>query len=218
MKIAIFDFCDTIVNFQTADEYVIYACKKLGIELWFNKLLQDESVNAEYEKEWKKKKKMILSQLEGVERESLIDAARDYYIERIIPELNNRIIEDIHFLNEEGYEVIIVSSGYSIYIDYFAEEYGVKEVIANDFFYKGSVFSGRIIGEDCYGEEKVRRIEQELLGREIISDSISYSDNISDIPILQFAKKGVVVSKATYREWPEKYGFEQIVLYPNDCK
>ena len=77
--------------------------------------------------------------------------------------------------------------------------------------YKNKKFTGRLCDIDCMGEEKVIRINAALRD-EAIEDSVSISDSRSDLPILKWASRAIVVSKTAHRKWPDEYGFEQMVL------
>ena len=45
----------------------------------------------------------------------------------------------------------------------------------------------------------------------LFSKSIAYSDSISDLPLLQWADEGVVVSRHKSQAWAKTYGFTEIV-------
>ena len=212
MKIAYFDFCDTIVNFQTADAYVSYTAHQIGLKRWFDEVLEDARFKEFFDDHWRIKKELILMQLKGCNRNTLIEMARNFYSCQIMPQLNKPVVDMVDYYKQNNYEVYIVSSGYSIYIDFFASDHKVDRVIANDFLYDGKgLFTGKIIGEDCSGEEKINRI-RDFVSPNVITDSISVSDSISDMPLLRYAKKSIVVSKKTYRKWPMENGFDQMVL------
>ena len=101
MKVALFDFCDTIANFQTADAYVYYVLQhrnnskvaKRGIVFkLFNKLIiisilgilfPHASIN----------KRMVLSLLKGIRKEQLDRLAEAYYNDIIRTNLITEVID-----------------------------------------------------------------------------------------------------------------------------
>ncbi len=222
MKLALFDFCDTLVSFQTADAYVDYVRNKydklimrflnlflkglvrLRIIAVFNKFFPGSALS----------KKIKLLQLKGFTNEQLDKLAFSFYRDRIKPSLILPVIEEMKRLAGQGYAICIVSAGYSIYLKYFAEDQNIKHVIATEiaFNHTGKICLGTIAGKDCYDQEKVNRINAYFAGQNInFNDCISFSDSISDLPILLLTGQGVVVSKNKSQEWSKQYKFKEII-------
>jgi phosphoserine phosphatase len=60
--------------------------------------------------------------------------------------------------------------------------------------------------------QKVVLLDQFLKDNVILfSKSIAYSDSISDLPLLQWADEGVVVSRHQPQAWAKTHGFTEIV-------
>ena len=60
--------------------------------------------------------------------------------------------------------------------------------------------TGEIVGENCYGEEKVKRLLDEM---KINNCEEFYSDSLSDEPLANIAKKSFIVSKNKIYNWKE---------------
>lgn len=58
--------------------------------------------------------------------------------------------------------------------------------------------NGRFDGENCYGEEKVRRFAEVYPGREI---NAFFSDSRSDLPLARYARHAFLVDRYEIREW-----------------
>jgi HAD superfamily hydrolase (TIGR01490 family) len=221
-NLALFDFCETLVSFQTADAFVDFVrsidgnffmkllnavstfLQKTRITLFLNKFFPDASLE----------KKLKLYQLRGFKYERLNDLAEQYYREVIKPNLIGVMVDEMKVLTEQNYEICIVSAGYSIYLKYFAEEYHIKHLISSEIAFdkSGTLCRGIISGRDCISREKVNRVNIYFNGQDInLNESISYSDSIKDLPILLLAGKGVVVSKANSPKWLSKYKFREII-------
>lgn len=211
MKVAILDFCDTIVDFQTANAYALYTLECLHMHPFLRWILRQGFSRRYFKKHWMDEKRLLLYMLRGTGEESLTKTAEGYYNEMIKPHFQRPVVDEIQRLHERGYDLYLVSGGYSIYIRFFAEEYGFERVISNDFMYYNGVFTGRLCDKDCMGVEKVRRINM-VLNKDDTEDSVSISDSISDLPILKWADRAIVVSKDSRRKWPEENGFDQMVL------
>jgi HAD superfamily phosphoserine phosphatase-like hydrolase len=178
--------------------------KKIRITAVFNYFLPDASLE----------KRIKLLQLRGFNYETINNLAELYYCRIIKPSLIKVVMEEMHRLMKENYEICIVSAGYSIYIKYFAEEHQIKHVISSEiaFTKSKSLCRGIIFGRDCINTEKVDRVKAYFIGQDInYKESISYSDSITDLPILQLTGKGVVVSKNNPQKWSCRYKFKDII-------
>ena len=65
--------------------------------------------------------------------------------------------------------------------------------------------TGKMEGENCYGEEKVRRFRS-LFGDAQIDEF--YSDTLSDEPMARQAKRSFIVCKGKPEAWPLKSGIQ----------
>jgi HAD superfamily hydrolase (TIGR01490 family) len=221
-NLALFDFCETLVSFQTADAFVDFVrsidgnffmkllnavsigLQKTRITLILNKFFPDVSLE----------KKLKLFQLRGFTYNRLNNLSEQYYREMIKPNLIDVMVDEMKVLAEQNYEICIVSAGYSIYLKYFVEEYHIKHLISSEiaFSKSGTLCRGIISGRDCISKEKVNRVMKFFNGQDInFNESIAYSDSIKDLPILLLAGKGVVVSKANSQKWFNKYQFREII-------
>lgn len=63
--------------------------------------------------------------------------------------------------------------------------------------------SGWTLGENCQGEEKVRRLREEYPEVEIAE---FYSDSLSDTPLAKLAERAYIVKGKELRPWPEGHG------------
>lgn len=211
MKIAIYDFCDTIVNFQTADEYVFFTKKYLRINNFWSRFIGHPMIDKGLRRNWKLRKKAILFQLKGLKKDILLDAADEYYKKRVRPNIYKSILDKIEEQKAQGFHVYLVSAGYSIYLDFFAREFCLDGVIANDFKYHKERFSGVITKSDCYGDNKVIRLNEYFDGKDV-DYSMSFSDSISDLPMLKWSDDGIVVSREGHRKWVSENGLKDYVL------
>ena len=61
--------------------------------------------------------------------------------------------------------------------------------------------TGKIIGENCYGEEKVKRFYQAGYNKDSIDEF--YSDSLSDSPLADISKKAYIVIGEKLIPWKE---------------
>jgi HAD superfamily phosphoserine phosphatase-like hydrolase len=221
---AFFYFCETLVSFQTADAFVDYVRKEDGnlymrflnlvllvlskarVVALFNKFFPGSSFS----------KKVKLLQLRGFGIEKLNILPYDYYKKMIIPELIEPVIGEMKRLSLQDYDIYLVSAGYSIYLKYFAEDYHIEHLISTEIAFNpySNKCLGTISGSDCIHLEKVNRLKSYLISQNInYRESISYSDSISDLPLLLMTGNGVVVSKGNSQPWRQKYKLTEIIWH-----
>lgn len=202
-KLAIFDFCDTLVAFQTADAFVSFVFEKThskrmmvlrGIHSLLYKfrivhilyrLFPNSSVN----------KRIIAYQLVGMDEDSINKLAKDYYTERIRPALIQDTVLELKRLQSAGYRIVLNSGGYEPYLNFFAADYNIKpeDLLCTRFIFKHGRCSGRFKGKDCMGEQKVVLMNERFDKEKVYS--IVYSDSLSDLPLFKWANKSFIVEK-----------------------
>ena len=105
-KIAIFDFCETLVNFQTGDRFVFFAVNQLKsltynlrlLSFYIKKRLKFFSIKRKLlNNNYMYEKYSLLKVLKGLKKETLIDIAIKYK-DNILR--NSIINESISFLNK----------------------------------------------------------------------------------------------------------------------
>jgi HAD superfamily hydrolase (TIGR01490 family) len=221
-KFAFFDFCDTLVSFQTADAFVNYVRKAEGnsfmrcIEMLLIGLSNAKiiAILDEFLPNSALEKKIKLLQLRGFTYEKLDNLAESYYKEMIKPKLIGPVIAEMQKLVQQEYKICLVSAGYSIYLKYFATDYQINSIISTEIAFDQDSHRcmGTILGKDCIHYEKVNRIKSYFLGQNVdYNESISYSDSITDLPMLKLTGKSVVVSRSASQSWNNRYKFNEII-------
>lgn len=156
-----------------------------------------------------KRKEIELWPLKGYKQEVLEEAAQRFYQEVIKPNLIPEVMKEYHRYQEEGYRVVLISGGFGIYLRYFAEEHGIdkNDVITSNVQIKRGKATGKLEGLDCMCENKVKLLEQRFDRSRIYS--IAYSDSSSDVPLLNWVNKGVVVAQIP--TWNKEFDLD--ILY-----
>jgi HAD superfamily phosphoserine phosphatase-like hydrolase len=201
MKYAFFDFCGTITKYQTADRFVYYVLKntkyKNRIHLYlkfFIKLLRFKYIFKFLNKIFNVnllRKKLILLQLKGINR-NIIESLSIKYYNDLKKEFNKSIIKKIK-IHSKTHKLILVSAGYEPYIKHFYNEYNMHMLFTNEFSYHNNIFTGKMSKIDVYGENKVKVLNDDISDYDYLN-SFSYSDCISDLPLLKFSNNGYVIS------------------------
>lgn len=88
---------------------------------------------------------------------------------------------------------VIVSASLEFILKPVADMLGIKNLIATKY----NLETGKIDGENCYGEEKVNRFSSSFKNAKL--DSF-YSDSMSDLPMMKISSKAFLVKNKTPKE------------------
>lgn len=217
-KIALFDFCDTIVDFQSGNPFIFYVInkkksKKLHIKNVLRKLKLSmfKTVIKSYPA-----KRDILKLLKGLTYDELNKLAQNYYLYEVRTHFNKEVIDKLNELKEQNYKIYVVSGGYSIYLKFFIEEFDLDGLFATDIkFNTNNICEGVFDGYDCMGWEKYYRLKRFFKDKNISnSEIIGFTDSKSDIPMLKLCTKKYAV--ATKEEtWMTQQNCELIKISKN---
>lgn len=220
-KIALFDFCDTLVDFQTGDAFIDFIRENTNkkrafifekIRLLLIKMKFFSVLNRLLPKNnWHKKLKLF--QLKGYTKSEIEYLSLLYYTERIKPHFITKIIQELQQYKEKGYLIYIISGGFSDYIIHFCKEFGINKPIATNIKYQNGICLGIIDGIDCMHAAKIDKIKNIIdLSNINLEQSVAYSDSITDLPLLTIVKNGVVVSKKHSQNWVVSNNLKEIII------
>jgi HAD superfamily hydrolase (TIGR01490 family) len=197
-KLAIFDIDFTLTKKETSIELYKYMLKKdpklikhlprhLITLLLYGIKFYDE----------KKSKEAFLRFLDGVEEKEVQKIVKNFYREKLSSIIYEDAINMIKKLKNEGYKVYLISASGEFYLN---ELYNIKEVdkiIGTKFKVENGVFKSLMEGANCKGEEKIKRLMEELKKDNIEADfknSYMFSDSLADLPLLKLVGKGYLIN------------------------
>lgn len=99
-------------------------------------------------------------------------------------------IDEITRLKGTGYTLYIVSASLEDYLKPFAAAYGFEDVLATQLETIDGRLTGELRGENCWGPEKVRRLEK-ALSRVPASPDFAFGDTRGDKELLESSKTPV---------------------------
>lgn len=110
----------------------------------------------------------------------------------------------------EGRTLVLATASFDFYVEPLAKQLGFHQIVATKAAWsKTGRLTGRIDGENCYGAEKLRRLEQAMPELKRGHRVTAYSDSHADLPLLSWADHGVAVNPSRrLRRQAEAAGFE----------
>ncbi len=220
-KVAVFDFCETLIKFQTGDAFIDFVYDKTKSSRMFIieclrrfvlKFRIDKLINILFNDYWSNKslnKRIRIFELRGFDEAVLCNLAKSYYEILLKPNVIHEVARELINKKKEGYCIGLVSGGYDVYIHYFIEDYPVDFCISSKIQFKNNKATGKLDGADCMGTIKVDALNSFLASAP--KYSIVYTDSISDLPLLLWASEGVVVSQNYHQEWINNYNFKEVI-------
>lgn len=195
-KLALFDFCETLVNFQTLAKYL--------------ELVRLKNLNPLYP-EFTKDANVEFKELFHLPIFKADELTKEFLNEYLLPNVNEKVIERLTFHQKNNYECAICSGGLSLYIKEFAKFYNIKNVFAVDIMTRGSVLLGKIDGIHTMCERKLYKLALNLnLSEYDLQASYAYSDCPSDIPLLSLVGNPYAISCGKDIGWAEILGYNII--------
>jgi phosphatidylglycerophosphatase C len=216
MTTAIFDLDGTLTKKDTYLPFLFSCMKEVGLRIGPASLIPFLSVlycfgiitNARL------KEAFLRSVLSGVTLERLKPIVEKYVAALMEICLNQPLVEIVQKHLKRGDRVILVTASFDLYVETVAERLGISDVVCTRAEVLGGIVTGRLCGENCYGPEKVKRLET-LLGPVDWRSAIFYTDHYSDLPLLKKVSRAYLVNPGhKTRALLKGYGFAP--FRPND--
>ena len=189
----IYDFNGTIYNGDSCKDIVLYGLRKHP-SLTIKSIKKARLLNRDYKKGY--------IQFERVKEELLSFIFKIDNKQKFIDDFVNSHMKKIKawYLNRKNPNDIIVSASYEIWIGPFIKKLGLKYVVGTRVDAEG-----KILGLNCKGQEKVRRINALFQG---VIAGCCYSDSSVDIPLLEMGKNAYVVEGNKLITYKRGYKFK----------
>lgn len=186
-KLAIFDVDYTLTKKETLVEFYIFMMKKnpkllkylpksLFSSMFYFFNIHDASTV----------KKVFIRFIDGIEENEMKKIVKEFYEVRLSKILYKDAIDMIKKMKMQGYKIYLISASAEFYLN---ELYNIKEVdkvIGTRFTTEKGIHRNKINGENCKGEEKVKRLKEVLKEENMdvnFEESYMFSDSLSDLPL-----------------------------------
>lgn len=183
----VYDFDKTIYNGDSTVDFYFYCIKKYPIVLkripevlFYGALFKLGKIE-------KKKFKSIFFRFINMlpDKDKAVNAFWD----------KNRTKIKAFYLQTKRPDDIIISASPTFLLKKICDDLNIKNLIATEVNLK----TGEIIGENCYGEEKVKRFYQSGSKKEDVE--AFYSDSLSDEPLAKIAREAFIVINEKLIPW-----------------
>jgi phosphatidylglycerophosphatase C len=112
---------------------------------------------------------------------------QQFAFKHVCKHLNPEAIERLHWHQKQGHRCILISANLNIYLHPWGKQAGFHDIITSvceeD---QNGVLTGRLVGLNCWGPEKVRRL-LEVLGPHHDYTLYAYGDSLGDKELLASA-------------------------------
>lgn len=182
MKVNIYDFDGTVYDGDSTLDFYLYCLKKdkmiikyLPMQGFYSLLYLTRIVN---KKKWKESFYIFLRNIDNYQQ----------MVEEFWKHNQNKM--KTWYLKKDHSCDIVISASPTFLLTPIAQKLKVKMLIATEVDPK----TGKFLSENCYGEEKVKRLKEKFLNNDIEIMEM-YTDTFSDEPLIKIAKKGFMVDK-----------------------
>jgi HAD superfamily hydrolase (TIGR01490 family) len=131
--------------------------------------------------------------LSEVRLECLKPIVESYVGDVIARRLNRPLFQMVQDHLKRGDRVILATASLDLYVQQLSERLGITNVVCTRTEVVRGVVTGRLLGENCRGQEKINQLERYLTADEW-DRSIFYTDHHSDLPLLQRVSRGFLVN------------------------
>jgi len=185
-RIAFFDFDGTITTKDTLLEFVRH--NKGSFRYYLGFLLTSPWMVAYKLKiisNQKAKEKFLSFFFHNHSLAKFHELCTSFANEAIPPLIRPKAQEEINRLQQAGAEVVIVSASPENWIRPWSDKVGVQ-LLSTRLDTKDEKLTGKIMGRNCHGEEKVRRIKEAYTLSDY-DEVYAYGDTRGDLPMLRTA-------------------------------
>ncbi|NEZ64926.1 HAD family hydrolase [Leptolyngbyaceae cyanobacterium CCMR0082] len=188
-KIAVFDFDGTLT---TQDSFVPFLRWTHGWRRLVIGLMRHSSAVLSYGMKRCSNqtiKEILLTEFyKGWSIERLKTAAADYAHHYLPKLVDPDALERLHWHQRQGHQIILVSATLEIYLQPWMKTLPIDHLLATRLEHQGGSVTGKLSGENCYGPEKVKRLER-LLGDLQQYYIYAYGDGQGDRELLEAANE-----------------------------
>jgi len=140
------------------------------------------------------KQKVIKRYLSGYPLSELYERGIMFSKDIIPTMLRNEGMEKLRWHQNQQHICVLVSASFDIWLKPWADSNGFDDILSTQLETNEGIVTGLIAGNNCYGEEKVRRIESWLRQEfRMPNCTYAYGDTKGDLPMLKYVSSGLIL-------------------------
>jgi HAD superfamily hydrolase (TIGR01490 family) len=204
-KLAIFDVDFTLTKRETLIEFYKFMLKKNPkLIIFMPRIILTGILYALRVIPLRRTKECFVSFIDGIKEEDMKLSVKDFYEKKLSKILYKDAVDTMKKLKAEGCRIYLISASAEFYLQ---ELYNIKEVdkvIGTRFLSEEGIHRAKICGENCKGDEKVRRLMEVIKKDNIEVDfknSYMFSDSLSDLPLFNLVGNPYLIN---YRKSQDK--------------
>lgn len=205
--LVIFDFCDTLIGFQTWNAFLMWAYQKYygrkHKEGLFVKIFKHYPFSYLFNY-----KNYLVTRIKWIPHNFILSNI-DEFVAVLKNNQNTIIVDALKRSIEEWADIVIASAWFMDYISVWSRRYLIKDVFATKLKVIDWLYTWQLLWPDIFWEEKVNTIKK-YYDLSQYKEIRVYSDSFSDLPLFNIANKKYFVTKNRKIGVPE--GFTVIEL------
>lgn len=191
-KLAIFDFDGTLTTRDTTFGFIFfYAGKAKTITALLSLLPQLVLAKLGYLNMQAVKEKLF-RKIFGGHAVRIVKMSGDEFGDNEIPLiLHSLVYTEMKRLQEEGFEILLLSASCSVWLSHWCKKENI-ELLCSEMEEVDGVYTGSLQGKNCYGKEKVVRLNA-AYDLKKIKEILAYGNHPSDLHYMKLADKAFMV-------------------------
>lgn len=135
---------------------------------------------------WQAKESVLTHFLKGLTEQRLQQLGQRFATQKMSKLLRPAALQRLRWHREHGHHIVLVSASLEAYLIPWAESMRFDQVAGTQLEVQDGYLTGRILGKNCYGPEKVKRL-QAMLGDLSQYCIYAYGDSRGDRELLDVA-------------------------------
>ncbi|PLX21357.1 HAD-IB family hydrolase [Candidatus Parcubacteria bacterium] len=195
-NIVFFDLDNTIVRGYTQKLFISYLfeIRKINIIFLFYVYFWFALYKYRIVKNPKRTMERAYSFINGWSVTHVEDLLDDFYRTKIVDLLNIEVVTRIKNHINSDCSVYIISNAPNKIVEKIGNELGINKNISTTLGESRGRFTGQIVGDIVYGENKSKLVLNLLSKEEGLFKTVFYSDHYSDIPLFEIVDTKIAVS------------------------
>ncbi|MCX7648941.1 MAG: HAD-IB family hydrolase [Flavobacteriales bacterium] len=185
--LALFDLDGTLTRRDTMFDFLFFATGPFGFIQKMLRVLPALVWYYIFRGQESQAKEILLSAFLKGQSRAEIESLAKRYADRMDQLLRPEVWEVLLQWQRRGAHVVVVTASLDLWTSAWCQRHGL-DLISSRGLWEGNVFSGRLNGPNCRGEEKVRRI-REKIHLESYDTILAWGDSRADEPMLRLAQQ-----------------------------